>query len=131
MTTPDLISVLLVDDNENFLRAEQRFLVHSKQVEVLGQATSGEEAIRAVQHSQPAIVLLDIAMPEVTGIELIPLLKAALPSIGIIALTIMDTESYREAALTAGADAFVSKSALFTDLLPTIQYVASTIRSAS
>jgi DNA-binding NarL/FixJ family response regulator len=119
------ISILLVDDNESFLRAEERFLRQKEGVSIVGQASNGGEALNMVKDLEPRVVLLDIAMPEVTGIDLIPELRDAHPSVGIIALTVMDTESYREAALAAGADAFLSKSALFTDLLPTIHYVVS------
>jgi DNA-binding NarL/FixJ family response regulator len=118
-------SILLVDDNESFLRAEERFLRQKEGVSIVGQASNGGEALNMVKDLEPRVVLLDIAMPEVTGIDLIPELRDAHPSVGIIALTVMDTESYREAALAAGADAFLSKSALFTDLLPTIHYVVS------
>ncbi len=119
------ISILLVDDNESFLRAEGRFLRQKLDVSIVGQANDGGEALNMVKELEPRVVLLDIAMPDATGIDLIPELREADPSVGIIALTVMDTESYREAALAAGADAFLSKSALFTDLLPTIHYVVS------
>jgi DNA-binding NarL/FixJ family response regulator len=121
----EAISVLLVDDNRSFLHAEERFLKQTDEVEIVGKATNAAEAVSMVKRMKPEIVLLDIAMPEITGIDLVPELREARPSMGIIALTVMDTDSYREAALAAGADAFLSKSVLFTDLLPTIQYIAS------
>lgn len=118
------ISILLVDDNRSFLRAEDRFLRQSEDVTILGMASSGNEALRRSKELLPQIILLDIVLPDISGIELIPPLREDLPAVGIIALTIMDTESYREAALAAGADAFLSKAALFAGLLPTIRQVA-------
>ena len=75
------------------------------------------------QDLEPDVALIDLSMPDLPGLELIPLLRAALPKIGIIALTLMDTEDYRKAALAAGADDFVSKDTMNIDLLPAIQKV--------
>lgn len=118
------ISLLLVDDNHNFLRAAERLLTQSEDVAILGTASAGEEALRHAQDLQPQIILLDIALPDISGIELIPHLREELPEVGIIALTIMDTDIYEQAALAAGADALLSKATLFTDLLPTIRRIA-------
>jgi DNA-binding NarL/FixJ family response regulator len=62
-------------------------------------------------------------MSDLPGLELIPLLRAALPKLGIIALTLMDTDDYRKAALAAGANDFVSKNTMNIDLLPAIQKI--------
>ena len=75
---------------------------------------------------QPQLVLLDLMMPRPSGLEVIPRLRALLPHVRIIALTLLDTSSYRRAALAAGADAFVAKSSMETDLLPAVQQVMQT-----
>jgi two-component system response regulator NreC len=69
------------------------------------------------------VALIDLAMSDLPGLDLIPQLRAALPEIGIIALTLFDTDDYRQAALAAGADGFVSKNTMNTDLIPTIQKI--------
>ncbi len=79
----------------------------------------------------PDIVLIDLAMPQVSGMEAILRLRAAWPKIGIIALTLLDTNGYRQAALTAGADGFVAKDNLNTKLLPAIRQVMKTKRAKS
>jgi DNA-binding NarL/FixJ family response regulator len=60
-------------------------------------------------------------MPDLPGLQAIPRLRQLLPQAGIIALTMLDTESYRRAALAAGADEFVPKAVMHTHLLPSIQ----------
>ena len=122
------ISVMLVDDNPTFLRIATRFLQEHDDVMVVGAAGGGEEALAQAQARQPDIVLIDLAMPGLSGLETIPRLRAMLPEVGIIALTVLDTNSYRQAALEAGANDFVPKSTLNTDLLPAIRRVAQAAR---
>jgi DNA-binding NarL/FixJ family response regulator len=118
------ISVLLVDDNPSFLHIATRFLQEHDDVAVVGVASRGEEALALAQDLQPDIVLIDLAMPGLSGLETIPRLRAVLPEVGIIALTVLDTSSYWQAALSAGANDFVPKTKLNTDLLPAIRRVA-------
>ena len=118
------ISVLLVDDNPAFLRIATRFLQQHDDVAVVGAAGGGEEALALAQDLQPDIVVIDLAMPGLSGLETIPRLRAVLPEVGIIALTVLDTNGYREAALSASANDFVPKVNLDTDLLPAIRRVA-------
>jgi two-component system response regulator DesR len=117
------ISVLLVDDNPTFLRIVERYLKAEEEITVVGAAEGGDEALALVHRLKPDIVLTDLAMPKVSGMETILRMRAAWPKMGIIALTLLDTTGYRQAALTAGADDFVAKDALNTDLLSTIQRV--------
>ena len=123
MTNP--ISVVLVDDSPTFLRILTRFLQeHShKQVAVVGAAAGGAEVLAQAQDLRPDIVLCDLTMPGLTGLETIPRLRAALPDVGIIALSCHEANGYRQAALEAGADEFIPKASLATDLLPAIRRV--------
>ena len=118
------ISILLVDDNPTFWRIVTRFLQEHGDVMVAGTASGGEEALALARDLQPDIVLIDLAMPGLSGLETIPRLRAMLPAVGIIALTVLDINSYRQAALAAGANDFVPKASLDTDLLPAIRQVA-------
>jgi DNA-binding NarL/FixJ family response regulator len=122
------ISVLLVDDNPVFLRIATRFLQEHDDVVVVGAAGGGEEAMAMAQDLQPDIVVIDLAMPGLSGLATIPLLQVVLPEVGIIALTVLDTNSYRQAALTAGANDFVPKVSLNIDLLPAVRRVAQAAR---
>ena len=116
------MSLLLVDDNPGFLRILASFLERSGQGEIviLGAARGGKEALTKAQALRPQVILIDLAMPDLHGLDAIPQLRGMLPDVGIIALTLLDSGSYRQAALTAGANDFVSKARLDTDLLPAI-----------
>jgi len=91
-----------------------------------GPARGGEEALTQAQNLKPEVVLIDLHMPGLSGLETIPRLRAMLPEVSIIALTLLDAKVYRQAALAAGADDFVPKANLSTELLPAIRRVAQT-----
>jgi DNA-binding NarL/FixJ family response regulator len=120
------ISILLVDDNPIFLQIITDFLRnhYCQEVAVAGVAHSGQEALRQARQLQPQVVLLDLAMPDMSGLEVIPLLQAALPAVGIIILTAHNFDGYRELALATGADAFVPKAQASDLLWPVIRQVA-------
>jgi DNA-binding NarL/FixJ family response regulator len=120
----DRISLLLVDDNPTFLEMATRFLQGHEDLAVVGTARGGEEALKQARDLHPDVVLLDLAMPKLNGLGVIPHLRSTLPDMGIIVLTLLDASAYRQAALDAGADDFVSKTALVADLLPAIRRVA-------
>lgn len=117
------IPVMLVDDNPLFLNAAVQFLKACTEVTVVGSCSSGQEALEKVQELKPRIILLDMMMPGTSGLNLIGPLKQLLPDTAIIALTVMDAPNFRKAALSAGADAFVSKATMHVDLLPLIRRI--------
>jgi DNA-binding NarL/FixJ family response regulator len=121
------ISLLLVDDNPKFLRLLTRFLHirYPADVVIIDVARSGIEALARAQIVRPQVVLLDLAMPNMPGWEVIPRLRKELPEVGIIVLSLLESGAYREMVLEAGADAFVGKSALVVELVPAIRRVAS------
>jgi len=127
------ISVLIADDNPTFLRIVTRFLEEQsrKTVSVVATARGGEEALAQAEALRPQVVLIDLNMPGLSGLEAIPRLRRALPDAGIIAVTLLDTDAYRKAALAAGADDFVSKMTLNAELLPAIRRVALATRTGS
>lgn len=118
-------SVLLVDDNPTFLRVAAQFLREhcTGEVTVVGTATGGAAALAQVGNLHPQVIVVDLAMPGMSGLEAIPRLRELQPDACIVALTQMEPAEYREAALAAGADEFVTKATLSTDLLPAIQRV--------
>ncbi len=118
-------SVLLIDDNATFLRIAARFLGDHGDIRVVGTAPGGEEGLKLAKKLKPQIILLDLAMPDLPGLDAIPLLREVLPEVKLIALTMLDTDAYRTAAKTAGADAFVAKAAMGTTLLSAIRRVST------
>jgi DNA-binding NarL/FixJ family response regulator len=123
-------SVLLVDDSSLFVRVATRFLMARGDIELAGTARDADEALRLAEELRPELVLLDLNMPHVSGLEVIPRLRRALPGVKIIVLTLWDTDLYRQAALAAGADDFVSKGQIGNNLLPAIRRLRASATAA-
>ena len=115
------VSILLVDDNPDFLNVIREFLEADGKFRVLDALDSASEALNRARVESPDAVVLDLGMPEMTGMEALPLLRTALPDAKILVLTLLDTESYRKAAMRSGADGFLSKSKLKNELVPTLR----------
>ena len=114
------IGVLVVDGNPTFLRIATQFLSAHADVRVVGAVQRGAEAVERAQALHPDVTLVDLAVPDSSGLALIAQLGAATGT-RVIALSLEDAAAYRAAALDAGAAAFLSKEALHTDLLPAIR----------
>lgn len=121
------LSVLLVDDNPHFLRVLAGFLAaHGEAaVQVVGTVVGGREAVAQAARLRPDVILVDLKMPDVPGLDVLAQLRRALPEAILVALSLADPTEYGAAAMVAGADAFVSKAWLECDLLPRIQRLAA------
>lgn len=114
-------TILIVDDHAQ-LRALMRAIVaEASDLRVVGEAGDGAEAMRLVAARRPAVVLLDLAMPGVNGLEVLQWMKVEHPETKVIIVTVHTEDAYRQAAEASGADAFLLKKTLGTDLLPTIR----------
>ncbi len=120
------IRILAVDDNATLLKALCGFLRRHDDLLIVGTAEGGKAALAMAQTLQPQVVLLDWHMSDMPGLQVIPCLRAALPEVAIVMLTLHDDDVYRRAALAAGADDLVAKATLTADLAPTIRRVALT-----
>jgi len=118
--------VLVVDDNEAFRRVATDFLQRHDELIVVGAICGGEEALAQAQDLQPQVILIGL---DTLGLEILPCLRNILPDVGIIALTLLEGNAYRQAALAAGAGDVVRKAELTTDLLPAIRHVTQANRS--
>jgi pilus assembly protein CpaE len=116
--------VLLVDDDERFRETLRHLLAQRGEAEILGEAADGEEALRLAESLRPDVVLVDLAMPRMNGLEVTRQLKARRPEVLIVIITVHDDEAYRRTALAAGAEAFLVKKTLGVDLWPTLRRVA-------
>jgi two-component system nitrate/nitrite response regulator NarL len=123
------VSVLLVDDNPAFLRTAIFFLEQCGEIIVVGAVTAGQEVLDRVHDLDPDIVLLDLVMPGMAEGQIIAGLRVERPEIGIIAMSVWDIDSYRQAAIEAGADEFVSKAVISAELLPAIWRVLQVVQS--
>lgn len=125
------ISVLLVDDNPTFLSIVVEFLSSQADLIVIGTAQGGQQALRLTREIQPDVVLLDLNLTDLHGLEVIPHLRELRPDLGIIVLTWHNADSYYRQALAAGADDFVHKPKMYTDLASSIRQVGRGTRRAS
>lgn len=118
------IKLLLVDDHE-IVRAGLRMLFMAEpDLSIVGEAATGEAALAAVQELKPDVVLMDIAMPGMSGIEAARRIKTLSPSTAILALTMYEDEPYFFQMLEAGASGYVPKRAAADDLVSAIRVVA-------
>ncbi|MEW5940739.1 MAG: response regulator transcription factor [Chloroflexota bacterium] len=118
------IRILLVDDSPHFLAAARDFLRMQESFRVIGAAMDGGEAVEESRRLEPDVILLDLNLAGASGLDLIPLFKRRMPKTKIVVLTIMQEESYRDAAMQAGADAFVRKSEIGKTLISVIYHLA-------
>jgi two-component system invasion response regulator UvrY len=119
------IRVLLADDNEAFLRVATDFLQRHEELIVVGAIRGGEEVLAQARDLQPQVILIGLDRP---GLEAISRLRRVMPGVRIIALTLLEGDAYRQAALAAGANDVVSKAELTSDLLPAIRRVTQANR---
>ena len=121
------VSLMLVDNNPNFVRALSLFLDQNYAAEVvlLSAANDCKEALAQAKLLRPQVVLVELCLPDLEALEFISQLRTILPHVGVVALTLLDITGYRQAALAAGADEFVSKATVDTDLLPLIRKLMS------
>ncbi|PYI81094.1 MAG: two-component system response regulator [Verrucomicrobia bacterium] len=114
------VRVLLVDDSPHFLNAAIAFLSRHPQIQIVGSARSGLEAIQLVEQTSPDLVLMDVAMPQMNGLEATEQIKAQPAPPRVIILTLYDSPDCRESARSAGADGFVPKEEFGEDVLALI-----------
>ena len=117
------ISVVVVDDDDD-LRGILRIALESRGFDILGDTSDAMTALEVVRDGQPDIILLDLAMPEVTGLEVLPLLLEQSPRSKIVICSAISATHMTEAALDAGADAYIIKGVSAKTLIGHLQRVA-------
>ena len=118
------LRLLLVDDHV-IVRTGLRMLFQSEpDLQVVGEAGSGAEAITAVAALHPDVVIMDVAMPGMNGIEATRQIKASSPETAVLALTMHEDEQYFFAMLNAGASGYIPKRAAPDDLVAAVRVVA-------
>jgi len=119
----DKIRLLLADDHA-ILRSGLRLLLSEQpDMEVVGEAADGEEAIEKTRELNPDILLLDITMPGVGGLEVLERIKKECPQVRVVVLTMHDDESYMERVMASGGSGYVLKKAADTELISAIRAV--------
>jgi DNA-binding NarL/FixJ family response regulator len=121
----DSIYVLLVDDHR-ILRAGLRILLDAQpDIQVVGEANDGRQAIVEAQRLHPNVIIMDITMPDMSGIEATQRIKRLMPDTKILILTMHDNEAYLFQSLRAGASGYILKEAADTELISAIRMVQS------
>ena len=117
-------TVLIVDDDPRMRAYIRDLLSTESDICVLGEAKDGEEAIRLVQQLRPGVVLMDLAMPRMGGLDALRRTKREMPWTKVVMVTVHGEDAYRRAALALGADAFIVKKRLRGELLPLLRRIA-------
>lgn len=117
------IQVLIADDHALFREGTRNLIDQEKDMKVIGEASNGEETVKLVTELHPHVVLMDIAMPVVNGIEATRRIKAESPKTAVLILTAYDNDQYIMALLEAGAAGYLLKDVSGRDLTNAIRAV--------
>jgi len=114
------IRILIVDDIKNTRESIRRILNFNTEIEVVGEANGGSEAIRQTERLNPDIVLMDINMPDMDGIRATELLSYRAPSTSVIIMSFQSETEYMKKAMMAGAKEYIVKPFTGNDVINTI-----------
>jgi DNA-binding NarL/FixJ family response regulator len=120
----DKIRVLLADDHAIVRESTRSILDTQPDMKVVGEASNGVEAVRLAQELRPDVIVMDIEMPEMNGLEATRAILDQCPEASVLVLTAHDDEEHIFALLEAGADGYVLKSARLAELLRAIRAVS-------
>ena len=121
----DTITLMLVDDHDVVRTGLRSFLETQNGLKVIAEAKNGLEALEQVKKNQPDIVLMDITMPDMDGMETTRQLKSMYPDCQVLVLTVHSDKQYFMQMLAAGASGYLTKQAAADELIAAIQAVAA------
>jgi NarL family two-component system response regulator LiaR len=119
----DPIRVVIADDHAVFRQGTRELLAREADIQVVGEAANGEEAIRVVSERKPDVAILDISMPVLNGIDATRQIKRESPETRILILTAYDYDEYVIAMLDAGAAGYILKTANYADVVSAVRSV--------
>jgi DNA-binding NarL/FixJ family response regulator len=125
MNLPSPIRVALVDDHALVRDGIKALLSVMAPLEVVGEAESGAEAIEMVGRCQPDLLLVDISLPDINGLELTRVLRSQYPSLKVLVLSMYDNYEYVSESLRSGASGYVLKNAPSREIIAAIEAVSS------
>lgn len=117
------IRILIADDNERFRQLLRQYIENESDMEIVGEADTGQKTLLQSKRLKPDLLLLDVGMPEMTGVETLDLVNTLLGDTKIIMLTVFDMNEYKHAADEYGASGYIVKKDVVYTLLPTIRKV--------
>ncbi|MFD1780265.1 response regulator [Fredinandcohnia salidurans] len=119
-----MIKLMLVDDHAVLRDGLRNILELEDDIRVVGEAVSGDDALKKVPMCEPEVILMDINMPEKNGVEVTGILKKKYPSIKVLVLTMHNHDEYFMAAIREGADGYLLKDAPSEQVVEAIRTVA-------
>jgi two-component system invasion response regulator UvrY len=120
-----MINVMLVDDHDLVRNGIRRLLDDVSGIKVVAEAISGEQAVKQVRNEQPDVILMDVSMPGIGGLEATRKITQTLPDVKIIAVTIHDNDPFPARLLEAGASGYVTKGCDVREIIKAIKCVFS------
>ena len=119
------VRIVIAEDHTILREGLKSLLSSSSDFEIIGEAEDGQEAIRCVEKFKPDLILMDLSMPRMNGMDAIKEIKKRFSETKILVLTVHKTEEYILATLKAGADGYVLKDATHTELMIAVKNVLS------
>ncbi len=119
------IRVLIADDHAMVREGMRRMFDHERDIEVVGEAGDGEEAVRLAQECKPDVAIMDISMPKLDGIEATKEIKRRCPSVTVLILSAYDDDQFVFALLEAGAAGYLLKSVRSREVVDAVRAVHS------
>ncbi len=119
----DKIRILLAEDHIVVRQGARQLLEREEDLEIIGEASDGEEAVRLACELKPDVIIMDVAMPKLNGIEATKQIKALWPSVAVLALTGYDYDEYIFGLVEAGAAGYLLKSVTGNELIDAIHAV--------
>lgn len=120
MTTPDTISILIVDDHTIVRQGLLSLLGSYPEFTIVGEAATGWDAVRLARESKPMVILLDLSLPDVSGIEVIHQLRKECPDARVVVLSMHDGPEYVRPAIRAGVAGYLIKGSDVGDLVKAV-----------
>jgi two-component system nitrate/nitrite response regulator NarL len=120
-----MITVAIAEDHQALIDGIESYVRHEDDIKVIGHANNGEELLKLVRLKQPKVVLCDIRMPKLDGIEATKIILKELPYTKVVAFTMFDQEGAVEQMLEAGAQGYILKNSSLDVVLEAIRTVAS------
>ena len=124
MSTSNVIQVMIVDDHGMVRRGLSTILKVKADLELVGEASNGQEALEICEQFQPDVILMDLVMPEMGGVEATRLIRERWPRVQVIALTSFQEKELVREALQAGAISYLLKNVSAEDLAAAIRHAA-------